>query len=190
MNSSQAVHRGRGHSLGGQLLANLRATPLHAEAANTETTRDNRGGHSSLSEKLSGLGRDDISDGQATETSPASAAAFQPQHQLDHPIDPSTSSLGVGILEPLVDGSASSAATPVTGGFSGMEHLLFGLEQHEDERQGLCLTAHHATLRVKESHSALKLSLEPLTFAYGEDDGREYFEKILNSPEAYVSYIS
>ena len=71
-----------------------------------------------------------------------------------------------------------------------MEHLLFGLEQHEDERQGLCMTAHHATLRVKETHSALKLSLEPLTFAYGEDDGREYFEKILNSPDAYVTYIS
>jgi len=29
------------------------------------------------------------------------------------------------------------------------------------------------------------LSLEPLTFAYGEDDGLAYYEKIVNSPDAY-----
>ena len=69
-------------------------------------------------------------------------------------------------------------------GLSGMEQLLVGLEQHDDERQALALAAHEATLRVKDTHAALKLSLEPLTFAYGEDDGQEYFEKILNTPEA------
>jgi len=41
------------------------------------------------------------------------------------------------------------------------------------------------TFRVKDTHSGLKTALEPLTFAYGEEDGQEYYEKIVNSPQAY-----
>ena len=49
----------------------------------------------------------------------------------------------------------------------------------------MALAFHNTTLRVKETYEALKMSLEPLTFAYGEDDGHAFYEKIVNSPQAY-----
>ena len=70
---------------------------------------------------------------------------------------------------------------------SGVEPslLLVGLGEHDDERSRLAQSLHQATLRVKETYARLKVGLEPLTFAYGEDEGHQFYEKIVNSPESY-----
>jgi hypothetical protein len=55
----------------------------------------------------------------------------------------------------------------------------------KDDRARFAMNLHNATLRVKGTYEALKLSLEPLTFAYGEDDGNAFYEKIVNAPQSY-----
>ena len=66
-----------------------------------------------------------------------------------------------------------------------MDRLLDGLQEHDDERNRLQALLHEGTLRVKETHSQLKAALEPLTFAYGDEDGQIMYDTVLNDPDAY-----
>jgi hypothetical protein len=38
---------------------------------------------------------------------------------------------------------------------------------------------------ASQSQNNAQISLEPLTFAFGEEDGQAYYEAIINAPEAY-----
>jgi hypothetical protein len=108
--------------------------------------------------------------------------------ELDHGMHASSAPL----LSPRLDHLPVAHATPLVADFSSPgasledNHLLLvGLSEHDDDRASLALALHAATLRVQDTFACLKTSLEPLTFAYGEDDGHAYYEKIVNSPQAY-----
>lgn len=89
-----------------------------------------------------------------------------------------------GDLEPAVVGVAQPTAERTEGQRvqETMERLLGGLQEYDEERNKLQDQVHEAALRVRETHAHLKAALEPLTFAYGEEDGQVMFDTVLDDP--------